>query len=92
VLPPPGVYAVHVEWQGRSLRGALNLGTRPTLAQSQPTLQAEVHLLEFDGDLYGEELEVTFVRRLRDEQKFPSREALHEQIARDISAARQEFE
>jgi riboflavin kinase/FMN adenylyltransferase len=92
VLPPLGVYAAHVEWKGQSLRGALNLGLRPTLAQPQPTLQTEVHLLDFTGELYGEELEVTFVRRLRDEQKFPTREALREQIARDISAARQEFE
>jgi riboflavin kinase/FMN adenylyltransferase len=92
VLPPHGVYAVHVEWNGQSLRGALNLGTRPTLAQPQPSLQVEVHLLDFSGDLYGEQLEVTFIRKLRDEQKFPSREALREQIARDISAARQEFE
>lgn len=92
VLPPNGVYAVHVEWQGQSLRGALNLGLRPTLAQPQPALQTEVHLLDFSGDLYDEELEVTFVRRLRDERKFPSREALREQIALDIATARAAFE
>lgn len=92
VLPPRGVYAVHVEWNGQLLRGALNLGTRPTLAQPQPSLQAEVHLLDFNGDLYGEQLEITFVRKLRDEQKFPSRDALREQIARDIAVARAAFE
>jgi riboflavin kinase / FMN adenylyltransferase len=92
VLPPPGVYAVHVEWKGKSLRGALNLGLRPTLAQPQPTLQTEVHLLDFTGEIYDEELEVVFVRRLRNEQKFASREALREQIGRDIAAARHEFE
>jgi riboflavin kinase/FMN adenylyltransferase len=88
VLPPHGVYAVRVAHRGQTWRGALNLGLRPTLAQPQPSVQVEVHLLDFAGDLYGEELEVTFVRLLRDEQKFASREALREQIARDVAAAR----
>lgn len=91
VLPPNGVYAVHVRLCGRELRGALNLGLRPTLARPQPHLQCEVHLLDFTGEIYGAELELSFVTKLRDERKFPDVEALKVQIARDLTAARELF-
>lgn len=92
VLPPHGVYAIHAAVLGQPQhRAVLNLGLRPTLAQSEPQLQVEAHLLDFSGDLYDQELEVTFVEKLRDEQKFPSVDALREQIARDIAAARERF-
>ncbi len=90
-LPPDGVYAVHVNVNGRDHRGALNIGLRPTLASPEPRRQFEVHLLDFDGDLYGAEAEVTFVAKLRAEQKFPSAAALRDQIAVDIAAARKLF-
>ena len=92
VLPPNGVYAVHARLRGREHRGALNLGLRPTLASPTPRLQCEVHLLDFTEDIYGEELELTFADKLRDEQKFPSLDALKTQIAADIAAARDLFE
>jgi riboflavin kinase/FMN adenylyltransferase len=91
VLPPNGVYAVHARVSGREHRGALNLGFRPTLASLTPSLQCEVHLLDFDADIYGAELELTFGAKLRDEQKFPSLEALKAQIARDVADARGRF-
>ena len=91
LLPPNGVYAAHVNIGGNNLRAVLNIGHRPTLKSPTPELRAEVHLLDFDGDLYGQELEVTFAARLRDEQKFASLEELKAQIARDIAAARQVF-
>ncbi len=91
-LPPTGVYAVHATARGQSHRAVLNLGYRPTLRRPAPQIQAEAHLLDFNGDLYGEELEVSFVKKLREEQKFSSPEALREQIARDIAAARLEFD
>jgi riboflavin kinase/FMN adenylyltransferase len=91
VLPPPGVYAAHARALGKSHRAVLNIGVRPTLQHPEPRLQVEAHLLDFDGDLYGEELELTFVEKLRDEQKFPSLDALKEQIVRDIAAARRVF-
>ena len=53
--------------------------------------EQEVHLLDFSGDLYGEEMEITFASRLRDEQKFASLEELKFQIAKDIEAARHAF-
>jgi len=91
VIPPNGVYAVHAHVQGKSYRAALNIGHRPTLENLAPRLRVEAHLLDFDGDLYGQEMEITFVEKLRDERKFPSLDTLKEQIARDIEAARRLF-
>lgn len=88
-LPPSGVYAVRVKTPTGTHVGALNIGFRPTVAQPQPSLQVEVHLLDFNGDLYGQELELTFAGKLREEKKFPSIGDLQEQIRRDIAAARQ---
>jgi riboflavin kinase/FMN adenylyltransferase len=90
-LPPNGVYAIHAVVASQSHRGVLNIGFRPTLQSPTPRLQVEAHLLDFAGELYGHELEVTFVQKLRDEQKFPSVDALKVQIARDIAAALQIF-
>lgn len=91
VTPPTGVYAVHAQVLGRSFRGAANIGYRPTLANPAPQLRVEIHLLDFSGDLYGQEMEITFVEKIRDEQKFPSLEVLKNQIGKDIAAARRLF-
>ena len=64
---------------------------RPTLNDKEPTLHVEAHLLDFDGDLYGETLEVTFVKHLRPEQRFPDLDALREQITADAAATREAF-
>lgn len=90
VLPPQGVYAVHARVGKRLFRAVLNIGVRPTVS-SAPALRVEAHLLDFDGDLYGQELEITFAGKLRDEQKFASIDALQAQIARDVAQARQLF-
>jgi riboflavin kinase/FMN adenylyltransferase len=76
---------------GRTYRGAANLGFRPTLGNAAAQFQVEVHLLDFSGDLYGQEMEITFVQKLREEQKFPSLEALKEQIHKDVTSARRCF-
>jgi riboflavin kinase / FMN adenylyltransferase len=102
VLPPNGVYAVQAQIIETAAHpnavtatpvsfhhGVLNIGYRPTLNQVEPKLRTEVHLLDFEGDLYGRELELTFVEKLRDEKRFASIDELKEQIRRDISAARQ---
>lgn len=91
VLPPNGVYAVHAGVEGKSYRGVANLGIRPTLNNPVPQQRFEVHLLEFDGDLYGKEMEVTFAEKIRDEGKFGSLEELKQQIQRDIAEARASF-
>lgn len=87
-LPPTGVYAINALVQGVSHRGVLNIGTRPTLGEPDPSLHVEAHLLDFSGDLYGQELEIIFAEKLRDEQKFASLDELKAQIARDIERAK----
>jgi riboflavin kinase / FMN adenylyltransferase len=91
VLPPNGVYAAHSTIRGQTKRAVLNIGHRPTLQDPTPQLRVEVHLLGFTDDLYGEEMEVTFAAKLRDEQKFASLDELKTQIARDIAEAKTRF-
>lgn len=92
LLPPDGVYAVRVTIGGQGAGsteqygGMMNQGPRPTFGEQARAL--EVHLFDFDGELYGETVDVTWVRRLRDVQAFPSREALVAQLERDRQAAR----
>jgi riboflavin kinase / FMN adenylyltransferase len=64
---------------------------RPTLQNPTPQIRVEAHLLDFSRDLYDEEMEITFREKLRDEKKFPSLDALKEQIANDIAEARAKF-
>lgn len=88
-LPPTGVYAVFAETRGRRHKAVLNLGRRPTVrkgGETRPIL--ELHLLDFDGDLYGEDIEVFFARRLRDEHCFATTDLLQAQISRDVERAR----
>ncbi len=91
VLPPSGVYAVHVSVDGHEHRAVLNIGVRPTLNRPEPTVRVETHLLDFDGDLYGHELELTFVDKIRVERKFSGLDELKEQISADIEFARRIF-
>jgi riboflavin kinase/FMN adenylyltransferase len=89
-LPPDGVWAVHALFpDGRKLRGVANLGMRPTVGGTTRSL--EVHLFDFSGDLYDQELEIRFENHLRGEIKFPSLDALRTQIQRDVDAAREVF-
>jgi riboflavin kinase/FMN adenylyltransferase len=90
-LPPRGVYAVHAEAGGRRYRAVLNIGLRPTLHHPNPPLRVEAHLLGFSGDLYGQEVEILFVEKLREEKQFDSVAELREQIARDIREAALRF-
>jgi riboflavin kinase/FMN adenylyltransferase len=87
VLPPDGVYAVKVRVRDADWSGVANLGFNPTFGQHTRSLEA--HLFDFDGDLYRKRVEIGFVQRLRGEQKFPNPQALAQQIARDVDAARQ---
>ena len=91
LVPPRGVYAVHAYVDGAQHRAVANIGMRPTLQNSTPTLRVEAHILNFAGDLYGKEMELTFVEKLRDEQKFPSMEQLRKQIETDVANARTKF-
>ena len=91
VLPPNGVYAAHARLGQATHRAVLNIGLRPTLASPEPTLQLEAHLLDFNGELYGQAMEIELVERLRDEQRFDSTDELATQISRDIERARTLF-
>jgi len=87
VSPLRGVYAVRVHGlTDAPWPGVANIGRRPTVAGTDERL--EVHLFDFDGDLYGAHLQVEFLLRLRDELRFDSFEALRAQIARDADSAR----
>jgi len=87
LTPGRGVYAVRVVLpDGAAYPGVTNVGVRPTVS-SDGSVTVETHLVGFSGDLYGKEIRVEFLSRLRDERKFASTRALHDQIARDIAAA-----
>ena len=97
LMPPDGVYAVRVILSGKGGKGGeaapgeryggmMNQGSRPTFGVHARGL--EIHLFEFSGDLYDQVVTVEWVRRLRDTQTFPSRQALIDQIERDAVAAR----
>jgi riboflavin kinase / FMN adenylyltransferase len=86
LLPPDGVYAVQVDGSRGRFDGMMNLGGRPTFGDERRTL--EVHLFDATGDFYGDRVDVAFIARLRDTVRFPSPEALVEQLRRDADAAR----
>ena len=86
LVPMNGVYAVDVEVQGALFRGMCNIGLRPTVDGKVRTI--ETHILDFDQDIYGLPLRLHFLQRIRDERKFPSLEALGEQILQDREVCR----
>ena len=88
ILPPNGVYSGLTCLDKTIYRVALNIGHRPTLNSPAPALRVEAHLLDFTGNLYGQELEITVGSRLREEKKFASPAQLKEQISRDIQSIR----
>ena len=84
---PVGVYVCHAGVGAARYQAVVNVGVRPTFGETE--LAIEAHLLDFAGNLYNERVALTFLRRLREERKFPSVDALREQIALDVAAARQ---
>jgi riboflavin kinase/FMN adenylyltransferase len=88
LVPGRGVYVVEAEVLGKKYRGMTNIGLRPTVGGSSTTI--ETHILDFDEDIYGLPLRVTFLRRLRDEVHFPSLEALKGQLEKDRECCREQ--
>ena len=88
LVPGRGVYAVEAEVLGKKYRGMTNIGLRPTVGGSFTTI--ETHILDFDEDIYGLPLRITFLRRLRDEVHFPSLEALKDQLEKDRDCCREQ--
>ena len=81
LLPPDGIYAVEVEWRRGRTGGMMHQGPIPTFGDGRRALEA--HLFDFEGDLYGEWVRITWVERLRDVERFASVEQLIEQMERD---------
>ncbi|MEA4975243.1 MAG: riboflavin biosynthesis protein RibF [Paludibacter sp.] len=85
LIPGIGVYAVLIDWKGNSYKGMMNIGRRPTLDNGD-AVSLEVHIINFDADIYHQQLKVTFIRKIRDEKKFNSVDALIEQLKMDKEA------
>jgi riboflavin kinase/FMN adenylyltransferase len=81
-LPGNGIYATITQVDDKQFPSATNIGTRPTFGEGEKNV--ETHLLNYKGDLYGKEIRVEFMQKLRDEQHFPSSEELKAQIRKDI--------
>lgn len=92
MIPSPGVYAVKVRIEGTiELKHAMmNIGTRPTFNGTEQTL--EVHILNFNDDIYDKMMSIAFVHKLRDERHFASKEALTEQLKKDAQIVEEQFE
>ena len=87
-FPPSGVYAVRAEWRGKQLPGVANIGVRPTVSTEGRGRVLELHLFDFNQQIYGEDLEVCFCDFLRPEQKFAGLQELKQQISVDVQRAR----
>jgi riboflavin kinase/FMN adenylyltransferase len=87
LYPKKGVYAATVTQEGKTYHGVVNIGTNPTFDDNE--FAVEVFLFNYQGDLYGKELRVALVDRLRDEQAFPSPDALVHQMEKDVHKAKE---
>jgi riboflavin kinase/FMN adenylyltransferase len=93
LYPKTGVYAVEVEWSQQRFSGLANVGSNPTFFSEQDgkgkSISLEVYILNFDRNIYGEEIQVNFKKRIRDEVRFESSSLLIEQIKKDIQWAQE---
>lgn len=85
-LPGNGVYVTIAQVDGKQLASATNIGTRPTFGDGRKTV--EIHLLDYEGDLYGKQLKTGFISKLRNEQYFASSEELKIQVKKDVRKAK----
>jgi riboflavin kinase/FMN adenylyltransferase len=90
-VPGAGVYAVHAVLGGKTYQAVSNVGIRPTFETEVVAPRVEAHILDFDEEIYGEEIELIFLAHLRGEQRFPHADALVAQIHMDIAYAREIF-
>ena len=88
-LPIRGVYAVKAIVKGETFNGIANMGVRPTVGGTSPVL--EIHIFDFNKEIYGERIEVEYFKNIRNEQKFENLEKLKEQINSDIKKTRKYF-
>ena len=83
LIPGNGVYAVEVRFDGKIYPGMLNIGSNPTVNSDTRVRSIEVHILNFEGNIYGKEISVVFRKRLRDEKKFDSINQMADQMEID---------
>ncbi len=88
VLPPPGVYSVMIIFNRRPFMGACYIGTKPTIKHGLNVIHIEAHIFNFHQNIYGKDLEVQFIKKIRDERKFNTLESLAKQIKKDIIYAK----
>lgn len=89
LIPKTGVYVVEVFVDNHNFRGMMNIGTNPTVSGKQQTV--EVNILDFDQDIYGKDIRITLLQKIRDEQKFDSLEALKNQLTKDKTTTENYF-
>jgi riboflavin kinase/FMN adenylyltransferase len=87
IIPGYGVYAVKVELDDTDYNGMLNIGTRPTFNNNADNRSIEVNIFDFEGNIYGKEITLKFIGKIRDEQKFDTVEMLVSQLGKDKTAA-----
>jgi riboflavin kinase / FMN adenylyltransferase len=92
LIPLDGVYACKVHLLGRNFNGMLNIGYRPTVSKQLDSRTVEVHVFDFNGDIYSEEVSISFVERIRNEMQFAGIEALKDQLKNDERLVRAIFE
>jgi riboflavin kinase / FMN adenylyltransferase len=88
IIPANGIYACWAHLQGERFRAAINIGINPTFTPDKQVPNVEVHLLDFDREIYGQDVRLEFVARLRNEVKFDSVDVLVEQIWKDVEETR----
>ena len=91
IVPAFGVYATKVYFRNESYMAVTNVGVRPTVKDNDGRVTVEGFILDFQGDLYGEQIRMEFYKRLRGEEKFPSLEALAAEVARNAQQTREYF-
>jgi riboflavin kinase/FMN adenylyltransferase len=91
ILPPQGVYIVNMVLGGKAYPAIANIGTRPSFEKQNSKLHLEVYILDFSKNIYGKHVQVKFLKKIRNEKKFPSSQALIKQIQKDESLARKYF-
>ena len=87
VIPAKGVYITKTKYGDKWINSITNVGVAPTLRE-ESSFSIETHLLDYDEDIYGKDIEICFIHKLRDERKYESIEALKKQVTEDVKKAR----
>ncbi|MFA5155863.1 MAG: riboflavin biosynthesis protein RibF [Candidatus Omnitrophota bacterium] len=88
ILPPSGVYAVKVFFEGKNFNGVCNIGRKPTVTAGRKDKHVEVYIFNFNRNIYGKDLEIRFIKKIREEVEFPTLKHLACQIAKDVKKAK----